>query len=217
MKNIKKYIREPINGLTHGIGALLAVVGLVLLLYNAIAAGSVSKIVAYTIFGSSMVLLYASSSLYHSLPVKEKTLQLFRKLDHVMIYVLIAGSYTPICLLVLDEDWRWIIFSAVWCVALIGIIKKIVWTNVPHWLSLTFYLAMGWVGIFLFPSIIQKMPVGFLLWIIAGGLSYTVGAVIFGVQKPNPIPDWFGHHEIWHLFVMMGTFSHFWAFYWFLS
>ncbi len=217
IKNIKKYIREPINGLTHGLGALLAVVGLILLLYNAIAAGSVSKIVAFSIFGASMVLLYTSSSLYHSLPVNEKTLELFRKLDHAMIYVLIAGSYTPICLLVLDDAWRWIIFSAVWCVTLIGVVKKFVWTTVPRWLSLTFYLVMGWVGILLFPSIIQKMPVGFLLWIIAGGLSYTIGAIIFGIEKPNLIPDWFGHHEIWHLFVMAGTFSHFWAFYRFLS
>ena len=217
MRKLIRYIREPVNGITHGVGALLAVAGLILLLYKAIAAESVSKIVAFAVFGTSMVLLYTASSLYHSLKVKEKTLELFRKLDHAMIYVLIAGSYTPICLLVLDEGWRWIVFSAVWCVALIGVIKKFVWITVPRWLSLTFYLTMGWIGILFFPSIIHKMPVSFLLWIIAGGLSYTVGAVIFGIEKPNPVPEWFGHHEIWHLFVMAGTFAHFWAFYWFLS
>jgi hemolysin III len=217
MSNLKQYIREPVNGLTHGLGAILAIVGLILLLYNAVAENSLSKIVAFTIFGSSMVLLYVSSALYHSLIAKEKTLELFRKLDHCMIYVLIAGSYTPVCLLVLDEGWRWIVFSAVWCVALIGIIKKFVWINIPRWLSTTFYLVMGWVGVLLFPVMVAKLPAAFFIWIMAGGLSYTVGAIIYGIEKPNPIPDWFGHHEIWHLFVMAGTFSHFWAFYRFLS
>lgn len=217
MNTLKKYIREPINGLTHALGAILALVGLILLLVDATAQESISKIVSFSIFGSSMILLYTSSSLYHSLVAKEKTLKFFRKLDHCMIYVMIAGSYTPICLLVLDDYWRWIVFSAVWSVALIGIIKKFIWLNVPRWLSTSFYLLMGWFGIFLFPAMFEKLPFNFLLWIITGGLSYTIGAVIYGFKKPNPIPDWFGHHEIWHLFVMGGTFAHFLAFYCFLS
>lgn len=216
MRTIQKYIREPVNGLTHGIGAVFAVVGLIVLLYKAFISGSISKIIAFSIFGGSMVLLYLASSLYHSLQVKQKTLAFFQKLDHAMIYVMIAGSYTPVCLLVLEGNWRWWVFSAIWSVALIGIIKKFVWT-VPRWLSTAFYLAMGWFGILLFPAMMEKLPVPFLVWMIAGGLSYTVGAVIYGIKKPNPIPEWFGHHEIWHLFVMGGTFAHFWAFYAFLS
>lgn len=217
MNKLKKYIREPVNGLTHAVGALLGLVGLIVLLYHAIVAESVSKIVAFSIFGTSMVLLYLASSLYHSLSVRERTLAFFQKLDHAMIYVMIAGSYTPVCLLVLEGSWRWWIFSAIWSVALIGIIKKFVWTNVPRWLSTLFYLAMGWFGVVLFPAMVDKLPVSFLVWILAGGLSYTIGAVIYGIKKPNPIPEWFGHHEIWHLFVMGGTFAHFWAFYAYLA
>ncbi|MDZ7692143.1 MAG: hemolysin III family protein [Balneolaceae bacterium] len=216
MEFIKRHIREPINGLTHGIGVLLSVVGLFLLLYDAVLLGSVNHIVAYSMFGASMILLYTSSTLYHSLNVKQKTIRLLRKLDHSMIYVLIAGSYTPICLIVLDESWRWIVFGAVWTVALGGILKKIIWIEAPEWLSLFLYLGMGWMGVFLFPILFDKMPMAFLVWIITGGLAYSVGAIIYGVEKPNPLPGWFGHHEIWHLFVMAGTFSHFWAFYQYL-
>lgn len=217
MNILKKYIREPVNGLTHAIGAILALAGFILLLYNAVVEGSISKIIAFSIFGGSMVLLYVSSTLYHSLSAKEKTLEWFRKADHCMIYIFIAASYTPICLLLLEGNWRWIVFSAIWVVALIGVIKKFAWTSVPRWLSTVFYLLMGWFAVLLFPAMTAKLPAAFLIWIIAGGLAYTIGAIIYGIKKPNPIPDWFGHHEIWHLFVMAGTFSHFWAFYWFLS
>jgi len=213
MEKIKKYIREPINSLTHGVGALLAVVGLILLLREAILRGSVSQIIAFTMFGLSMVLLYTASSLYHALPVKEKTLELFRKLDHSMIYVLIAGTYTPICLLVLEGSWKWGLFTTIWSLAIIGIIKKILWMNAPRWLSTLFYLAMGWLAVIIFPTLMDKLPMAFMIWISVGGFAYTFGAVIYGIKKPNPIPEWFGHHEIWHLFVLAGTASHFWAIY----
>jgi len=213
MEKIKKYIREPINSLTHGVGALLAVVGLILLLREAILRGSVSQIIAFSMFGLSMVLLYTASSLYHALPVKEKTLELFRKLDHSMIYVLIAGTYTPICLLVLDGSWKWGLFTTIWSLAIIGIIKKMLWMNAPRWLSTLFYLAMGWLAVITFPTLIDKLPMAFMIWIGIGGFAYTFGAIIYGIQKPNPIPEWFGHHEIWHLFVLAGTASHFWAIY----
>ncbi|WP_138431087.1 PAQR family membrane homeostasis protein TrhA [Fodinibius saliphilus] len=217
MKKITKYIREPVNSITHGAGAILAIVGLAFLLYEAIKKGSVSHIIAFSMFGLSMVLLYSSSSLYHALRVKEKTLELFRKLDHSMIYVLIAGTYTPICLLVLDGSWKWGLFSTIWCLAAIGIIKKFLWMNAPRWLSTVFYLAMGWLAVIIFPTLLDKLPLAFLIWIGLGGLAYTLGAVIYGIKKPDPIPNIFGFHEIWHLFVMLGTFSHFWAIYWYLT
>ncbi|MDR8391329.1 hemolysin III family protein [Aliifodinibius sp. S!AR15-10] len=216
MHFLKKYIREPISGLTHGFGVLLSVVGLFLLLYDAVLIDSTRHIIAFSMFGVSMILLYLSSTLYHSLHVGEKAIRLLKKLDHSMIYVLIAGSYTPICLIVLDESWKWIVFGAVWTFAIGGIIKKIFWIDAPQWLSLFLYLGMGWMGIFLFPTLFEKLPLAFLIWILAGGLAYTIGAVIYGVKKPDPLPGLFGHHEIWHLFVMGGTFSHFWAFYWYL-
>lgn len=213
MEKIQRYLREPINSLTHGIGAVLSLIGFILLLYEAIASGSISHLIAFSMFGLSMVLLYTSSALYHALPVKEKTLLLLQKLDHSMIYVLIAGTFTPICLLVLDGGWKWGLFITIWTLAVIGIIKKFLWIGAPRWLSTLFYLGMGWLAVFTFPALLEKLPLAFLIWIAAGGIAYTLGAVIYGIQKPNPIPKWFGHHEIWHLFVLAGTFSHFWAIY----
>lgn len=214
---MKQYIREPVNGITHGVGAILALVGFILLVYDAVSLNSVNHIVAFSIFGASMVLLYTSSSLYHSLPVSEKTMLLLQKLDHSMIYVLIAGSYTPVCLIALEGSWKWGIFITVWTLALLGILKKFLYMNIPRWVSTMLYLAMGWMGVIMFPTLSEKLPMAFLGWIIAGGLAYSFGAIIYGIKKPNPIPDWFGHHEIWHLFVLAGTFSHFWAFYNYLT
>ncbi len=216
MKTLLRHIREPINTLTHGAGAILAVVGLAFLIFESVKQGSVSQFIAFSIFGLSMILLYTSSSLYHALPVKKKTLELLRKLDHSMIYVLIAGTYTPICLLVLEGGWKWGLFSTIWSLAIVGIIKKFLWMGAPRWLSTFFYLGMGWLAVIIFPNLMEKLPLAFLIWIGVGGLAYTLGAVIYGIKKPNPIPNWFGHHEIWHLFVMAGTFSHFWAIYYYL-
>lgn len=216
MKNLRRYIREPVNTLTHGAGAIFAVAGLVALLYEAMQHESLSQLIAFSMFGLSMVLLYTASALYHALPVKEKTLLLLQKLDHSMIYVLIAGTYTPICLLVLEGGWKWGLFVTVWTLAAVGIIKKFLWMSAPRWLSTGFYLGMGWLAIITFPTLIEKLPIAFLVWIGIGGMAYTLGAIIYGIQKPNPFPNWFGHHEIWHLFVLAGTFSHFWAIYQYL-
>lgn len=214
MNLLKKYIREPVNGLTHGFGALLALVGLGFMLYDSLY--DMNRTIAFSIFGVSMVLLYTSSSLYHSVRAQEKTLELLRKLDHSMIYVLIAGSYTPVCVLALESPWKWILLITVWTLAVVGVIKKFLW-KAPRWISTLMYLAMGWLAVVMFPALWNSLPGAFLGWIIMGGLAYTIGAIIYGFKKPDPIPEWFGFHEIWHLFVMAGTFSHFWAFYHFLT
>ena len=213
MKSLFKYLREPVSGLTHALGALLSIVGLVLLLYEAVNAGKTYHFVAFLIFGISMFLLYTSSSLYHLLPVSESVIQKLRKLDHSMIYVLIAGTYTPICLILLDGGWRWGLFSAIWGLTAIGIIQKLFWMNAPRWLSTVFYLLMGWLAVIIFPKIYYLMPFGAFMWILIGGAAYTLGAIIYAIKKPDPLPNIFGFHEIWHLFVMAGTFSHFWAIY----
>ncbi len=214
MNLLKKYIREPVNGLTHGFGALLALVGLGFMLYDSLY--DMNRTIAFSIFGVSMVLLYTSSSLYHSVRAQEKTLELLRKLDHSMIYVLIAGSYTPVCVLALESPWKWILLITVWTLAVVGVIKKFLW-KAPRWISTLMYLSMGWLAVVMFPALWNSLPGAFLGWIIMGGLAYTIGAIIYGFKKPDPIPEWFGFHEIWHLFVMAGTFSHFWAFYHFLT
>ena len=216
MENLQRYFREPINSLTHGAGIILSMIGFALLLYEAIYHESLSQIISFSTYGISMILLYTASSLYHGLPVKEKTLLLLKKLDHSMIYVLIAGTYTPICLIVLEGAWKWGFFSTVWIMAIIGIIIKIYWIHAPRWLSTTFYLLFSYMAVILFPILIEKLPPAFMIWIAVGGVAYTVGAIIFYFKRPNPIPDWFGSHEIWHLFVLVGTFSHFWAIYQYL-
>ena len=210
---IQRIAREPISGFSHLIGAILAVVGLVFLVDKALSRGDVFTLTGYIIFGFSMVLLYLSSALYHLLKVSERAILWLKKLDHSMIYVLIAGTYTPVCLVMLEGFWRWVPFLTIWFLAILGIIAKLFWIDAPRWLSTTFYLAMGWIGIFLFPKLFGIAAPGFVLWLGIGGLAYTIGAIIYGLKKPDPIPNFFGFHEIWHIFVMVGTFSHFWAIY----
>ncbi|HEX6983075.1 MAG TPA: hemolysin III family protein [Balneolaceae bacterium] len=216
MNKLKRYLREPINSITHGIGAVLSLIGLFLLLYKAIYHGSTGHIIAFSMFGLSMVLLYTASSLFHALHVKQRTLLLLQKFDHSMIYVLIAGTYTPICLIVLEGSWKWGFLITVWSLAIIGIIKKILWIGSPRWLSTSFYLGLSWLALIIFPTLMEKLPLAFLVWILLGGVAYTLGAVIYTLRKPNLIPDLLGSHEIWHLFVLAGTFCHFWAIYQFL-
>jgi len=213
IKKIWAKFREPVSGLTHLGGALAAAVGLVLLLIKGIKTGNTWAIAGFLIFGISMILLYTSSALYHLLKVSESAILNLKKLDHSMIYVLIAGTYTPICLAGLEGFWRWGPFIIIWGLALAGIAAKLMWINTPVWLSNTFYLIMGWVGIFLFPKLFSLLPSSFIIWLITGGLFYTIGAFIYGLKRPDPFPNVFGHHEIWHLFVLAGTFSHFWAIY----
>lgn len=205
------HIREPVNALTHLLGAVLAAVGLVVLLLNGAANGSTRQVVAFAIFGSSLVLLYATSGIYHSLNVSERGLAALRRLDHMMIYVLIAGTYTPMCLVLLKGHLGISLLIAVWAIALIGVVQKLVWMRAPRWFSTALYLGMGWAAIIVARPLLQTVPLGFLMWIIVGGLFYSVGAVVYATKRPNPVPGVFGFHEIWHLFVMAGSFSHYWA------
>lgn len=215
-KFVKKF-REPVNGLTHLFGAVFSVIGLALLLYDAILSGKTLQIIAFSIFGFSMVALYASSSLYHSLNVSDKAILWLRKLDHSMIYVLIAGTYTPILLLVFNGEWRWELFTSIWGLSAAGILMKVFWFHELKYISTAFYLFMGWLSVIILPTLFEILPVGFLIWIGIGGLAYTIGFVIFGLKKPDPYPEVFGHHEIWHLFVLAGTFAHFMAIYEYLA
>lgn len=169
--------------------------------------------VSFVIYGISVILMFLSSGIYHSLNVENKTEELFRLFDHILIYVVIAGSYTPMCTIALDGGWRWGMLLGIWLFALAGILKKTFWMNAPRWFSTLIYLLMGWVSVIILPIVWDILPHAFVYWIGAGGLFYTIGAIIYGIKKPNPIPGYFGFHEIWHLFVMGGAFSHFWAIY----
>lgn len=216
MRRLKKYIREPVNGLTHGSGIVLSVAALFFLLNEGFRVGTGNQVVAFAIFGICMILLYTASTLYHSLKARDKTIRLLQKVDHSMIYIMIAGSYTPICLIVLQGTFRWLVLGIVWMYALAGILKKFFWKNPPPWLSIVSYLLMGWMGVLLLPALLERLPQAFFYWLLAGGIAYSAGTLFLGFKKPVLVPGWVGPHEIWHLFVMAGTFSHFWAFYLYL-
>lgn len=202
-------LNEPVSGITHFIGALLAAAGLALLVIFAVIQGTVWHIVSFSIFGTSMILLYSASTLYHLLPLTEVGKATMRKVDHMMIYILIAGTYTPVCLVALRGPWGWSLFGSIWALAVAGMIMKIFWLNAPRWLYTSFYLFMGWLAAIAFYPLMQAVPGGAMFWLLAGGILYSIGGVIYAAKKPN-FGTHFGFHELFHLFVMAGSFSHFW-------
>jgi hemolysin III len=207
----KKRLREPVNGLTHAAGGALATVGLVLLLATAASAGRVDQLVAFGVFGLSLISLYTASSLYHLLPLSPAGVAKLRRLDHMSIFLLIAGTYTPFCLLALEGAWRWGLLSLIWVLALCGVLLKLFWMDAPRWLSVVLYLGMGWVAVIAAPALFRAVPVGGMAWVLAGGLTYSAGALVYALRRPNLVPGVFGFHEVWHLFVMAGSACHFWA------
>lgn len=208
---MKKRLREPVSGLTHLAGVLLALIGLGVLLVRASGAGRVDQFVAFGVFGCSLVALYGASALYHLLPVSPAAVARLRRLDHVTIFILIAGTYTPICVLALEGGWGAGLLGLVWTLALCGIVLKVLWMDAPRWLSVGLYLAMGWLAVIAASAIFRAVPSGGIAWILGGGLVYSAGAVIYGLKWPNLIPGVFGFHELWHLFVLAGSACHFWA------
>lgn len=204
-------IREPGSAITHYIGMLLSLFAAAPLLVKAEISGIPFALTAMGIFILAMILLYAASTIYHSLNVKAGVLKVFRKLDHMMIFVLIAGTYTPICLLVLQGKTGMLMLSLVWGIAIVGILLKAFWINCPKWFSSIIYIAMGWVCLLVFPALIEKLSTAAFLWLLAGGILYTVGGVVYALKLKafNCVHKYFGSHEIFHLFVMAGSFCHF--------
>ena len=192
-------------------GVLLACVGLLVLLARATSAGRTDQIVAFGIFGLSLVALYSASTLYHLLPLSPTGVARLRRVDHMMIFVLIAGTYTPFCLLALDGAWRVGLLGVIWSLALCGVLLKIFWMGTLRWLSVALYLGMGWVAVIAAPALFVAVPAGGMIWVLGGGLLYTAGALIYALKRPNPAPGTFGFHELWHLFVVAGSACHYWA------
>ena len=210
MRGLRR-LREPVSGLTHLAGALLAVVVLGLLLALAVSAGELRHLVGFAVFGLSLVALYTASALYHLLPLSPRGVARLRRLDHMMIFVLIAGTYTPFCLVVLEGGWRWGLLGGVWSLTLGGIALKLRWMHAPLWLSTALYMLMGWLGLLALPVLTQAVPGSGLAWMVAGGLVYTTGAIVFAIERPNLRRGVFEAHELWHLFVLAGSACHVWA------
>lgn len=209
-------LRDPVSGLTHCIGAALAVLATVLLIVRSVNPALPWHIVTFSIFGGGMILLYTASTLYHWLPVSEYWVGVLRRVDHSMIFFYIAATYTPICLIPLRGPWGWSMFGGVWGLALAGILMKVFWMNAPRKLSTGIYLAMGWLVLVGIYPLVRTMSPASLVWLVAGGLVYSVGAVIYAIKWPDPFPRHFGFHEIFHLFVIGGSFCHFVVMYWYV-
>lgn len=203
--------REPVSGFTHLGGMVLSIAGLVVLLWTAITRGTAWHVVSFAIFGTSLILLYGTSALYHLLRVSAKKQGVLRRLDHVMIYVLIAGSYTPFCLIALRGPWGWSLLIPVWVAAVAGMVMSVLWLEAPRWLYTLLYGILGWAVTIATKPLLQVLPQRGFLWFLIGGLFYTFGAVIYGVKWPRLKPGVFGFHELWHLFVMAGSLSHYWV------
>ncbi len=201
-------MREPISALTHLIGAIIAWPITILLIYNACVYATVWHVVSFAIFGAALILLYSASTVYHMLPVSERVVKILRRVDHMMIFVLIAGTYTPVCLVPLRGVWGWTILSLVWIVAASGILLKILWIDAPRWLSSVIYLGMGWLITIAFVPLVKSIPAMGIVLLVLGGLTYSLGAVIYAVKWPNLKLKWFGFHEIFHLFVLGGSAFH---------
>jgi hemolysin III len=198
-------LREELaHGISHGIGVGLAIVGLVFLLIAAIRYGNSWHIVSAAVYGSSLILLYLASTLYHLIS-NPKVKRIFQKLDHSMIYVLIAGTYTPLTLVTLRGGWGWTLFGLVWGMAVCGLVLEAVLPRRIGWLSLVLYLGMGWLVVIAGKPLLAALATGGLILLIAGGLFYSLG-VIFYVWKKLSY-----NHAIWHLFVMAGSAAHFFA------
>lgn len=204
-------IREPGSAITHFIGMMMAVFATVPLLVKAGITSDGRCLAALTVFMASMILLYGASAAYHTINATGRALNLFRKLDHMMIFVLIAGSYTPVCLIVLDNKSGYALLALVWGIALAGMLVKACWINCPKWFSSVIYIAMGWVCLLVFGQLLSTLPTAAFVWLLAGGLIYTAGGVIYALKLPlfNARHQCFGSHEVFHLFVMAGSICHF--------
>jgi len=208
-----KKLREPMNGFTHFIGILFAIVATVLMINESLQPYKPYHLISFCIFGAGMFLLYTSSTLYHWLRLSEDGIKKMRRVDHIMIFILIAATYTPICLVPLRETIGYGVLAGIWGTAILGAMFKIFWLTAPRWLSTAIYLLMAWIALFIMFPLIHSLPLGALIWLLIGGVFYTVGAVMYGLKKPNPWPGVLGFHEIFHIFVLLGTFSHFWMIY----
>ena len=200
---------EVINTVTHMTGAIFSLLGSVLLIAQAAEAGKIWHIVSFSIYGAGLLMLFTASTFHHGLNLGRKSDALFRLFDYLAIFFLIAGTYTPLCLVLSRNLWGWSIFGVVWALTALGITVKAVFPQIPRWVTQTLYLCIGWVGIVLIIRTIPIMGLEGFLYLLVGGLFYTAGAAIYYFEKPNPLPGKLGFHEIWHLFVLTGAAAHF--------
>jgi hemolysin III len=200
-------MREPVNGLTHYFAALAAVVGVVILLL--LSRTDYVKQESLLVYGASLVLMLTASATYHLTKGSPRRIQFLRKLDHSSIFVLIAGTYTPVCVNLLTGFWQWGMLGIVWLLAIIGTTSKMILINTPRWFSALVYIGMGWLALVGVGEIIAALPIGAVIFLVLGGIIFTLGAIVYSTKTMNFFPGVFGFHEVWHIFVIVGCLCHF--------
>ena len=198
---------EPVSGFTHLGAAIVAAIGIAVLLF--FVREDLAKFTSLSIYGISLILMFTASAVYHLVKAGPRLGLFLRKLDHSAIYLVIAGTYTPICLVYLTGFWRIGMLVIIWSLALTGIGVKLFVIHAPRWVTVGVYLLMGWLCLAAIGEILASVPVGAIVWLVVGGLFFTVGAIIYVLKKPDFFPGRFGFHEVWHIFVILGAFSHF--------
>ena len=204
-------IKDPGSAITHFIGMILAAAASTPLLLTAVWQGDLHSVPALAVFALSMILLYGASTIYHTLNISEKVNKILRKIDHMMIFILIAGSYTPVCVIPLRDSVGYPLLALVWGTAVAGMLIKAFWITCPKWFSSLIYISMGWLCVLAMVPLVSSLPSAAFAWLVAGGIIYTVGGVIYALKLPffNARHRYFGSHEIFHLFVMGGSFCHY--------
>ena len=218
MKLVSK-LKDPGSAITHGIAMLLAIAGAMPLLITAAGSDNFLHVAALAVFILTMILLYAASTIYHSIDSTEKVNRRLRKIDHMMIFVMIAGSYTPVCIIALHNTTGYALCAAVWIIAILGIVLKGLWITCPKWVSSVLYIGMGWLCVLAFVPIFHSLPRAGFGWLLAGGIIYTIGGIIYGLKLPlfDSRHKNFGSHEIFHVFIMLGSACHFIVMYFFIT
>lgn len=210
MLKIIKKVKDPGSALTHFIGVILSIIASIFLLSRAYWYYNASHIISMTIFSLSLILLYSASTLYHTFSLTDKVNRNLRKFDHMMIYCLIAGTYTPVCLITLKGPVGYIMLSIIWTMALIGMLITLFVSNPRKWISAIIYIIMGWTCLFAFKPLYEQLSLDGFLWLLIGGILYTIGGVIYALKLPlfNNLHPNFGNHEIFHIFVLLGSSCH---------
>lgn len=206
-------LKDPVSGLTHLFAALLSVVALAFMIHHSVITNNRISLISSIIFGMSLIFLYLASASYHLINVSKKVTAVLRRIDHMMIFVLIAGTYTPVCLVTLGGKTGKMFFIGIWMIAILGILFKAFWFNAPRWLYTLFYIAMGWIIIFAFSPISKAMAVPGIVLMVAGGIVYSLGGIVYALKWPIRNAKYFGFHEIFHIFVIVGSLLHFFMIY----
>jgi len=200
-------MHHPVRGFLHGTAAVFSLAGMIALAVQT--SSDLPRMFTMVIYGGSLVALFTTSSLYHSVPWKERWKKRMQRFDHSMIFLLVAGTYTPIAFNVLTSPWKWITLGVVWGIAIFGILQKMLLPKVRNWLSFTLYMVMGWFAVIPVRELFDRLPLNAMVLLIVGGASYSVGMILLIAKRPQLFPSIFSYHEVFHVLVISGALLHF--------